>query len=74
MLNSRKGPAVRGPRAQADRDLYRAAMYKELSGTPNLEIFEGALASARLGIHSGRQRAGAQAGMTTPGGFCVGVG
>ncbi len=43
VLNRSKGPAVQGPRAQADRKLYRAAMQDILANQPGLEIREGAV-------------------------------
>ena len=41
VLNRRKGPAVRGPRAQADRKLYAAAMQQAIRQTINLTVIEG---------------------------------
>jgi tRNA uridine 5-carboxymethylaminomethyl modification enzyme len=41
LLNRRKGPAVRGPRAQCDRELYRSHMQAEMLRQPNLSIVEG---------------------------------
>jgi tRNA uridine 5-carboxymethylaminomethyl modification enzyme len=41
LLNRRKGPAVQGPRAQADRKIYRTEMLKEIEGQENLDIVEG---------------------------------
>src|SRR6478752_1409761 len=43
VLNRSKGPAVQGPRAQADRELYRQAMQAAISATPNLEVIEAAV-------------------------------
>ncbi|CAI3941562.1 tRNA U34 5-carboxymethylaminomethyl modifying enzyme MnmG/GidA (MnmG) (PDB:2ZXH) [Commensalibacter communis] len=49
LLNRSKGPAVHGPRAQADRILYRQAIQDLLAATPNLTIVEGAVADLRVG-------------------------
>jgi tRNA uridine 5-carboxymethylaminomethyl modification enzyme len=43
LLNRSKGPAVRGPRTQSDRALYRAGMQAELAATDNLEILAAAV-------------------------------
>ena len=52
LLNSRKGPAVRATRAQADRVLYRAAIRNILENQPNLSIFQQAVDD--LIVESGR--------------------
>ncbi len=41
LLNRSRGPAVRGPRAQQDKDLYHRAMLAELVACPNLTLVEG---------------------------------
>ncbi len=48
MLNRSKGPAVRGPRAQADRALYRTAMQNDLALVDGLEIIEGGVVDFEL--------------------------
>ncbi len=59
LLNRRKGPAVRGPRTQADRKLYARAMQAELRSTERLTIVEGE-ASRFLGIRRPRDGVGAR--------------
>lgn len=45
LLNRSKGAAVQGPRAQADRNLYKMAIQEMLAATPNLTVIEGAVES-----------------------------
>ncbi|HRE19643.1 MAG TPA: tRNA uridine-5-carboxymethylaminomethyl(34) synthesis enzyme MnmG [Rhabdaerophilum sp.] len=52
MLNRSKGPAVRGPRAQADRKLYRMAVVDLLTSFPEIDIVEGEVTD--VGIRDGR--------------------
>jgi tRNA uridine 5-carboxymethylaminomethyl modification enzyme len=49
VLNRSKGPAVQGPRAQADRKLYRLAMQAAIAATENLSVIEGAIEDLLLG-------------------------
>jgi tRNA uridine 5-carboxymethylaminomethyl modification enzyme len=59
VLNRRKGPAVRGPRAQADRKLYARAMQHAIRETANLTVIEAEADDLVLG---GRQIAGLKLG------------
>ncbi|MBL6078021.1 tRNA uridine-5-carboxymethylaminomethyl(34) synthesis enzyme MnmG [Belnapia sp. T18] len=68
LLNRSKGPAVRGPRAQADRRLYRQAMQALLRATPSLELL--AEAAEDLLFDS----AGRIAGVVTASGRRIGAG
>ena len=52
LLNRRKGPAVRGPRTQADRKLYARAIQGAIAETANLRVIEGEVAD--LGVAGGR--------------------
>ncbi len=55
VLNRSKGPAVQGPRAQADRKLYREEMQRALSELEELEILEAAVEDLALSGDNGRR-------------------
>lgn len=48
LLNRSRGPAVRSPRAQADRSLYRTEMRRVLESTPNLHLRQGVVTSVNV--------------------------
>ncbi len=80
LLNRRKGPAVQGPRAQADRKIYRETMQAFTAAQPNLEVIEAEVSdlivsSARVaGVVLGDgARIGAAAVVLTTGTFLHGV-
>ena len=74
VLNKRKGPAVQGPRAQADRKLYRSAMQAALAAQPNLDIREGAVEDLAVsGENAERRVTGVVLGAvkpSAPAGWC----
>ena len=73
LLNRSKGPAVQGPRAQADRKLYRQAMQSAIEATANLSVVEGAVHDLLVSGHcvvglrleDGREFRGAAVVLTT---------
>jgi tRNA uridine 5-carboxymethylaminomethyl modification enzyme len=54
LLNRSKGPAVQGPRAQADRKLYRTAMQTAIRATPRLQVIEASVDDLVLDLRQGR--------------------
>ena len=64
LLNRSKGPAVHGPRTQADRKLYRQAMQAAIADTANLTVLEGGVED--LILENGRV-----AGVVTAGGQAI---
>ena len=48
LLNRRKGPAVQGPRAQADRAIYRSEMQSEMAVHPGIQVVEGEVVDFRF--------------------------
>lgn len=79
LLNRRKGPAVQGPRAQADRKLYRAAIQRLLAQYPRLQTIEGEvtellISSGRVcGVVANGERLSATSVVLTAGTFLNGV-
>jgi tRNA uridine 5-carboxymethylaminomethyl modification enzyme len=79
VLNRRKGPAVRGPRAQSDRKLYAQAMQRAIRETPNLDVIEGEaddleIAKVVTGVRlTDGRRLGAGAVVLTAGTFLRGL-
>jgi len=80
LLNRSKGPAVRGPRAQADRTLYANAVQSLLAAEPNLFILEAEAADIELQngslaavITTNGQRIGCKAAVLTTGTFLGGI-
>src|SRR5690349_15245701 len=81
LLNRSKGPAVRGPRAQADRGLYRRAMRAALDDTPNLTLRAAPVEDLEVGpdgrlaavVTAGGDRIACGAAVLTTGTFLRGV-
>jgi tRNA uridine 5-carboxymethylaminomethyl modification enzyme len=81
LLNRSKGPAVRGPRAQADRSLYRRAMRRLLEETPNLTLLAATADDIEVDrdgrvtavICADRRRVGCAAVVLTTGTFLRGI-
>ncbi len=81
LLNRSKGPAVRGPRAQADRALYRQAIQHLLAETPGLTVRAGAVEDLEIGpdgrlaavLCGDGQRIACAAAVLTTGTFLRGV-
>lgn len=80
LLNRRKGPAVQGPRAQADRALYRAFVQAELKAQPGLALLEGEVVDVTMDgrrvsgvVMAGGEVVGAKAVVLTTGTFLNGL-